>query len=103
MGVVSIAFANDLAAEGAQGRTQAQFAATMGLASAIAPLTFGVISDAIGLRPMWLVASAVAAVGAIGFLLTVEDSHHESHSLAEHGPRWLRPLLRLMDSPPKRS
>ena len=102
MGVVSIAFANDLAAEGSQGRTQAQFAATMGLASAIAPLTFGVISDAIGLRPMWLVASAVAAVGAVGFLLTVEDSHHESHSLAEHGPRWLKPILHLMDSPPRR-
>jgi len=102
MGVVSVAFANDLAAEGAQGRAQAQFAATMGLASAIAPLCFGLISDAIGLRPMWLVAAGVAAVGAVIFLLKVEDSHDESHSLAEHGPRWLAPVLRLLDSPPGR-
>jgi PPP family 3-phenylpropionic acid transporter len=102
MGVVSIAFANDLAAEGAQGRAQAQFAATMGLASAIAPLCFGLISDAIGLRTMWLVAAGVAALGAVGFLLTVEDSHRESHSLAENGPRWLQPVLRILDAPPGR-
>jgi MFS family permease len=103
VGVVAIAFANDVAADRTRGHAQARLAVVMSLASALGPITLGEIANAAGLRVMFAVAAVIALAGALIMLYGVEDSHPESESIADHGPRALRAVLRVFERPPGRS
>jgi PPP family 3-phenylpropionic acid transporter len=96
VGAVAVAFANDMAPANAKGMGQARLAAVAGLAMAIGPMLFGVVSQATGLRLMWGAAAAVAALAAIVLLFWVEDSHPSSHSIGQRFG-WLK----WLDEPPR--
>lgn len=102
VGAVAIAFANDLATDRSHGHAQARLAGVAGLATAVGPALFGAASQAMGLRPMFGLAAFIALLGAAILVFGVHDSHPESEPVADHGPDFLRPFLRLLDSPPNR-
>jgi PPP family 3-phenylpropionic acid transporter len=95
VGAVAVAFANDLAPAGTKGLAQGRLFAVLGLASAVGPALFGLISEAVGLRWMYGVAAAFAAVAAIILVFGVYDSHLGSQSIGQR-----RPWLRWLDAPP---
>lgn len=101
VGAVSVAFAIDHTAEGTHGQAQARLAAVAGFATALGPIFFGYTSQVFGLRTMFVFAAAIALSGALVMLLTVEEPRPESRSLADRGPAFLRPVLRLLDNPPR--
>jgi MFS family permease len=99
MGAISVALINDLATDETRGQAQARLAVVSGLAGSVGPLVLGVAA-AQSLRLMFGVASLIALAGAVVFLLKVEETHEDCRLLADHGPKALRPLLRLLDAPP---
>ena len=99
MGAVSVAFAMDLATDHSHGHAQARLGAVTGLAMAIGPACFGWISQQMGLREMFCVASGVGALAATLLIVLVEDSHPSPQPLFERAPGWIRPCLRLLDRP----
>lgn len=102
VGAVAVAFANDLAREGSQGRAQARLFAVSGLASALGPVILGSASEVVGLRGMFVVAALMAAIGAVIMVYGVDDSHHDSASLSDRLPEGIRPFFRWLDQTPTR-
>jgi MFS transporter, PPP family, 3-phenylpropionic acid transporter len=102
VGAVTVAFANDLAADRTYGHAQSRLAAVMGFASAIGPIALGIVAHYAGLRAMFGVASIIASFGAAGLFFGVEDSHQGSASIADRAPTLFRPVLRWFDHPPNR-
>ncbi len=99
MGAVAVVFVNDLTTDRTRGHAQARLAAVTGLATAVGPILLGDISQRLGLVPMFGVAAGLAAIGALGFVFRVRDSHPGSESLADHGPPALRRLFKWLDAP----
>lgn len=103
MGAISVALINDLATDQTRGQAQARLSMATGLATAIAPILLGSVAEAAGLRGMFALASGLALVAALVFLLRVEETHEDCRPLAGRGPEWLQPLLRFLDEPPTRT
>ncbi|CAN5494820.1 MFS transporter [soil metagenome] len=89
VGAVAVAFANDLANDHNRGHAQARLAVAQGFASASGPFILGWVAQNAGLRPMFGVASGIAAVAAVILLIKVEDSHKEVESWGGRF-RWLQ-------------
>ncbi len=99
MGAVAVVFVNDLTSDATRGQAQARLFAVTGLATAVSPIVFGRIATQSSLLWMFGVASAISFVGAVIFMLRVEDSHPGSESLSDKAPPSLRPMLKWLDTP----
>lgn len=86
VGAVSIAFVNDQADHRTRGALQAQLALVTATAGAVGPSLMGYVSDAYGLRTMFVVAAILAVAAAIWFLLFVDESNGHARGT---GVRWL--------------
>lgn len=98
MGAIAIALVNDLATDSTRGQAQARLAIIAGLASTVAPIAFGWISQVIGLKSMFLAASLVAVGAFLVFLLKVNETHPAGKSMAE---RLGNPWFTWLDNPPQ--
>lgn len=101
MGAIAVVFVNDLATDMDRGQAQARLAAVGGLATATGPAICGLLAQAGGIGGMFFCMALVGLVAAAVFLLRVHDSHPDSAEIAQRGPDCLRPLLRLLDAPPR--
>lgn len=101
MGTVAIVFINDIASETNRATAQSRLSATAGLATAIGPPLCGWLSQNWGFNGMFALMSVAGAGGAAIFMLWVQESHSATASLKEEGPRFMRPLLRLLSAPPR--
>ena len=103
MGALAIALINDLSEDEHRGKAQARLATVAGLATSLAPLLFGWVAQSYSLAFMFEVASGVAAVAMVVFVLRVEESHPEAGAIAERvTPRWKR-FAEILDAPPGRN
>ena len=75
VGAVAIAFVNDEADHATRGTLQGQLAMITALAGAVGPSLLGRVAEGWGLSAMFLVASALAALALVLFLLFVGESH----------------------------
>ncbi len=101
MGTIAIVFVNDIANEANRATAQSRLSATAGLATAIGPPLCGWLAQNWGFNWMFALMSAVGVAGATIFMLWVQESHPATGSLREEGPRFIRPLLRLLSTPPR--
>jgi MFS family permease len=99
MGAIAVVFINDLTSDSTRGQAQARLFAVTGIATALSPIVFGRIAKVASLPMMFAAASGIALLGAVVFLLRVEDSHHGSESLSERLPAHLRRFFRWLDTP----
>jgi MFS family permease len=99
LGVIAVAFINDLCEEKSRGAAQARLAAVSGLAAALGPAVAGLIAQRFGLPAVFATMSLVAAGGAVALLWKVRESLPGHDRLHRHGPDWLRPVLRIMCLP----
>ena len=90
MGAISVVFVNDLATDRTRGHAQARLFAVAGFATAIGPLILGLAAEWTSLAQMFGVASAIAAIGAVVFLLFVQDTRPDFESVSNRLPLRLR-------------
>jgi MFS family permease len=80
---------------------QARLAVAAGIAMTIGPILFGFVGERRGLPAIFGVASVIALVGAVYFMLAVQETHPHVRSVqARLAPRWGW-LGRWLDDPPR--
>jgi MFS transporter, PPP family, 3-phenylpropionic acid transporter len=99
MGAIAVVFINDLAANAGRGYAQSRLTATQGLATAVGPILCGWISQQYGMGWMFGAMAVVGTLGALVFLLWVQESHPSPEPFVGRGPALLQPLWRALASP----
>jgi MFS transporter, PPP family, 3-phenylpropionic acid transporter len=99
MGAIAVVFVNDLAANAGRGYAQSRLTAVQGLATAVGPIVCGWIAQQYGMAWMFAAMSAVGALGALIFLLWVQESHPSPEPFVIRGPALLQPVWKALASP----
>lgn len=86
VGAVAIAFVNDEADHRTRGALQGQLSMITACAGAVGPSVLGNVAEHFGLRVMFVVAAAIAAIALVLFLLLVGESNEAARGT---GWRWL--------------
>lgn len=99
IGTIGVVFANDVAQEGNRGLMQARLSASSSLATVFCPAVCGWLAQNYGFNAMFAFCAFMGVLGAIIFLLFVQETHTPSASVVAKLPMPLQPLFRFLEMP----